>query len=99
MGCGDAVVSFGGRDPYVPSRRETRVVAQAFYWTGVLHKLHATRSPERAQAACTALLRAFEAGCPLAAYDLGELYAAVGGGVEIKFEQVSSRWRKAAEKI
>lgn len=51
----------------------------AFYWTGVLHKIHATRSPERAQAACTALLRAFEAGCPLAAYDLGELYAAVGG--------------------
>ena len=42
----------------------------AFYWTGVLHKLHATRSPERAQAACAALLRAFEAGCPLAAYDL-----------------------------
>ena len=39
----------------------------AFYWTGVLHKLHATRSPERAQAACAALLRAFEAGCPLAA--------------------------------
>jgi len=51
----------------------------AFYWTGVLHKLHATRSPERAQAACAALLQAFEAGCPLAAYDLGELYAAVGG--------------------